>query len=1077
MKKETKIKNLLFALFFVFFFQTLTPTQAIGATLNWENPNKNGNNPYKISTDAILNSSTLMQVVGCTGVVDKVSEYTTDFLKKQAEQLLKKIFKTEKVEEAKREGCKMVKKSTTIGAAPVWNTSYSAAFGLTIDCSELYNSTDKKTQQKLDDLKKQEASAKKREECFNGLAYTLAKNQLTSMTRETINWINTGFNGDPMYVQNITSLTNSIERNVLERSIQDLSNGAFPYGRDFARSAINSYNAGGIGSGAKSFDNLVSDFSAFVIGVGIDETKTALERERIAIDTFSNDFSSGGWDAYLALTQRDQNNPLGFAMLASENIADQMKKKVTEVKDEVTMGDGFLSQKRCVLWKLHDAQKNAIRKDGKYVYSESKTSENDACEKYNIVTPGSVIKEKLNTSINTPERQLELADTINEFLNGLFTSLIQNFRQEGLAGLSAEKFQYNDEAMGLGYGSNSYDETEISGSNYDLNNDGYTKDGSFDLTRDLGNTYNHKETKALGTWNAKTNTPELNIGLAPYNTNAGEYYSAGVYYIVTTAGSTKLFNNGYNGWAIGDRAFWNGKEWQNWKKGQTSPIEKRGIIQTQKDYTVATKELLKKLPGIMPKIGELDYCIPGPNENILITSRETSQAFLDLAGSITGTPADNDGVYTKYSLDEDIYQNYINYIPQTLIQIIRNTIPVLSLLQFDIKEKEIDDAWATRKLDENINLVAKDTNKDIQNFYDTYLSKVVDGFYGKIKSQFITNESTSAVTENPKYLPMINAGIAITKNMVQYDEEITSSTENYLESIVQAEENTVKLTAIKAQVSKIINDAQKRRDAKLLEILRKETIKTCNDNYAKCMSSGYGLTPQEASRQGERGQLCSAKKTACEKKTITEKEYQTKYASCFEEENIHYYDDQEIMNYQGDETLRCSDRLDNDLDGMVDSKDPDCVGGIGGGTGGVGSGNGTPNTTIHLSTGPSGVVATTTPSNPQAPSGVGGSLVLKINEETACDTSDQNGYGYETSDCLSFNYAVYPTNTIKIIATGYQNYYNNNYKVKSIKLTANNTTYYSYTYKTGDPSYVNHTYQIPYGAPNLYNLSVEFSPK
>jgi hypothetical protein len=1081
MKKEIKIKKTIFILFFVFFFQILTSSQAVGASLNWENPNKNGNNPYKISTDAILNSGTLMQAVGCTGLVDKVSEYANDFLKKQAEQLLKKIFKKEKVEEAKREGCKMVKKSSTFGTAGIWNTTYSTAFGLTMDCSELYNSTDEKTQQKIDDLKKQTASTKSTEECFNGLAYTLAKNQLTSMTRETINWINTGFNGDPLYVQNITSLTNSIERNVLETGVQELANGAFPFGRDFARSAINSYNTGGIGSNAnKNLNNLTSDLSAFItdkdsygIGTYGPEPKTALQREQDALNTFSNDFSSGGWDGYLALTQRDQNNPLGFTMTASQYLADRMDQQSNEVKDEALMGGGFLSQKKCVLWKLYDEDKKPIKKDGKDVFSENKQTKNDACEKYNIVTPGSIIKDKLNTYINSPERQLELADTINEFLNGLFTNLISNFRQEGLAGLSAEKFQYNDESMGLGYGSNNYNNTGLYSSEYSLDSDtGYNRYESFDLTRDLGNTYNHKQTKALGTWNAKTNTPELNISLAPYNASAGEYHSSGVYYIVTTPGNTKLFNNGYNGWATGDRAFWNGKEWQNWKKGQISPIEKRGVIQIQKDYSVATKELLKKLPGIMPKIGELDYCIPGPNENILITSRETSQAFLDLAGSTTGMPDDNEATYTKYYLDNEAYQNYIKYIPQTLIQTIKTLTPVLSLLQFET-HGATDESWAIRKLDENISDVAKTINKDIQNFYDAYFSRVIVDFYGKMKSQFITNENTSAITENPKYLPMINAGIAITKNMIQYDEEISSSAENYLGSIVQAEENTVKLTAIKAQVSKIINDAQKRRDSKLLEILREETIKTCNSNYAKCMSSGFGLTPQEVSRQGERGQLCSVKKLACEKKTITEKEYQTKYASCFEEENIHYYDDQEIMNYQGDETLRCSDKLDNDLDGLVDSKDPDCAGG----TGGAGSGNGTPNTTIHLSTGSSGVVATTTPSNPQAPSGVGGSLVLKINEEIACDTSGQNGYGYETSDCLSFNYAVYPGDTIKIIATGYQNYYNNSYKVNSIKMTSGNTTYYTYTYKTGDPSLVNHTYQIPYGAPSLYNLSVEFSPK
>ena len=966
--KKTISKAMIFILA-LFFLQTIFYLPTLAANeLNWENPNKSGNNPYKFKPTDVLNSQLIMQVVGCSGVVDKVSGAVMNFIKGKASVDALKKMTTEEIVNSAVAACKASKSSTKSAVIPIINMNWAELVN-EVDCKPLQRTRDGGAIDELIKTRQGEEASKTREECFNGIAITLAKNQLTSMTRYTMNWINTGFNGNPMYVQNITSLTNSIERGILEKSISQLgnSNKAYPYGSDFSRSMIRGYNTGRTRYGSENFlDSLTSDLAYFVTDKDSyfsdePDTRTALQRAQDANNTFANDFSTGGWNGWLALTQRDQNNPLGFTMQASQYLADRITEQSQEKKDELYQNNGFLSQKKCVLWELYDENNEAVYDQ----YDEIKTSvskpntekyPNSICIKDEIVTPGSIIKDKLSTYVNSPERQLELADTINESLNSLFSALISKFQNQGLSSLTSEKYEYTingfeNNNMGVSYGyTNNFD-----GGSYNSGN-GY-RNGSFDLTRDLGNTYiyNYNNT-SLGPWDAKNNNPKLYIGVGPVKEGENEdvKYQKNVYYTVSVAGNTKLFNEGYSGWAVGDRAFWDGEKWQNWKKDvskdgkiiKTNPIEKRGVIQIQNDYIVAAKELLAILPNVMPKIGELDYCIPGPNPNWRANSSEAQSLFQEYSTTLssnykTGGWLERDEV--DFKIGGPNSNEYINY---------RN---IFSWNNKDIWNEVISTPayfGELNRLAGGRDLLANDEAQDHQNQINDLIDKIIYDFnnyydvademferlYGKngfMQKEFFEKENSSELIRNPSYLPMAEEGLEITKDILAYDQNIKEVSQEYKDAISQINSNIGKLNNIRNEVSKIIKTAQDRRDANLIRILNEETIRECNNNYAKCMSTGYGLTPQEAARTGERGQLCTAKKQLCENDIMTEAEYKTKYASCLAEEDILYYDDNDIINGDGGE--RCNDGIDNDLDSLVDTRDPDC-GGIGGGNTGGGTG-------------------------------------------------------------------------------------------------------------------------------------------
>lgn len=179
---------------------------------------------------------------------------------------------------------------------------------------------------------------------------------------------------------------------------------------------------------------------------------------------------------------------------------------------------------------------------------------------------------------------------------------------------------------------------------------------------------------------------------------------------------------------------------------------------------------------------------------------------------------------------------------------------------------------------------------------------------------------------------MAQDGYNITKDMLTYNDDTITAIEDYNDAIIQAESNTQKLNNIKNEVSKIIKAAQDRRDDALLEKIKKDK---CNTAYNKCINSVEENTNNQttAFRFIQRANAtvtgsCEAQYEECLATPVSAADkvaYLEKYKDCFDEEDISYYDDTDIIeDMGGDEETRCHDNIDNDLDGLIDEKDPDC---------------------------------------------------------------------------------------------------------------------------------------------------------
>lgn len=254
-----------------------------------------------------------------------------------------------------------------------------------------------------------------KEAYLDGIAWVMAKAILSNMARSIVNWINTGFEGSPSFVQDMRGFLLTTADEVLGQYLLDMDELAFlcdPFRLD-VRIAL-----------------------ATVLDQTRDNTAPSctLTGALANIESFmAGNFSDGGWDAWLSITTQPETYTAYGQFLTSERLA---KAKAEEAKinqkAELSYGGGFLSSKICEL-----------------IEGESEGGR-ESCV---ISTPGKVIQDALTFQLSTGPESLIAADEINEILAALFTYLQQEAitGAAGLLGLS-EGTGYTTE----GYTSGSY---------------------------------------------------------------------------------------------------------------------------------------------------------------------------------------------------------------------------------------------------------------------------------------------------------------------------------------------------------------------------------------------------------------------------------------------------------------------------------------------------------------------------------------------------------------------------------------------------------------------------------------------
>lgn len=287
---------------------------------------------------------------------------------------------------------------------------------------------------------------------LNSVIYIAAKMLLNTLTQSVVNWINSGFEGSPTFIQNPQGYFTDLA---------DQASGAF----------IQQLGMEGL---------LCSPFKLPVLyGLKTNYSYSAPSMRKFQCtlgeaaeewDDFMGDFVNGGWDRWLSINTNEMNNPYG-AYFASVNEIERRRSVAAERgKLEASWGSGFVSLKKCDGGGTQDsfcdeqcgylkASNNAdcfnsCPEDDLYCQAQC-GSGYDGCysgcmdvsmsssELCNVTggamkntTPGKVIADQLTGALNKPAEGLNLVQDINQLLSAVFDALINQLIGQGLESLT-----------------------------------------------------------------------------------------------------------------------------------------------------------------------------------------------------------------------------------------------------------------------------------------------------------------------------------------------------------------------------------------------------------------------------------------------------------------------------------------------------------------------------------------------------------------------------------------------------------------------------------------------------------------
>ena len=237
------------------------------------------------------------------------------------------------------------------------------------------------------------------------LTRVIAKAALQQMTASIVNWINSGFNGKPSFVQNYQQFFTNVADQAAGEFIRgsSLSFMCSPFQMQVRIAVAQSY-ARRSNAPSCSLSGVVKNMNSFMNG----------------------NFSQGGWQGLLSFTTVPTNNPYGAYFYAQAGLQTAQQNALARANRNLSPG-GFTAVTK---------EKNCRIVNG------VKTG----CE-YEISTPGKVVESSLETALGTSFRQLELANHFDEIVSAMIQQLMTRTLTQGLSTLGGGNGGYQGDYL------------------------------------------------------------------------------------------------------------------------------------------------------------------------------------------------------------------------------------------------------------------------------------------------------------------------------------------------------------------------------------------------------------------------------------------------------------------------------------------------------------------------------------------------------------------------------------------------------------------------------------------------------
>jgi hypothetical protein len=281
-----------------------------------------------------------------------------------------------------------------------------------------------------------------KEQIWDSIAYFAGRVLVRQISQSIVNWINSGFQGNPSFVQNFPKfMADTVDRTI----------GEFIFASDlkFLCDPFETNIRINLGLAYSPFKDKINCTMSEVLQ-NIDGSMTG------AYEDFMNgDFiNGGGWDSWLDITTVPQNNQLGAMMIAQGELDARIGDIKLDKENELNWSGGLLSMKNCTRTTTDSngtETKEEYRGDPAFFEKVGTTEINDydtnfedgqyssTLDECTVVTPGVWITGTGNKVLGMDLDRLGAADEINEIVGALANFVISKAMEKGMAMIKGEE--------------------------------------------------------------------------------------------------------------------------------------------------------------------------------------------------------------------------------------------------------------------------------------------------------------------------------------------------------------------------------------------------------------------------------------------------------------------------------------------------------------------------------------------------------------------------------------------------------------------------------------------------------------
>ena len=247
----------------------------------------------------------------------------------------------------------------------------------------------------------------------------VAKKAMKKMTESTVNWINQGFEGKPLFLDDPESFFTKIGDDTIIETVNEIGDDLdnYPWGKELAQNKV------------REARTKKKSTTKGRIGVFDLNTRFNLNSPE-EIERFYSDTRVGGWDGWTAMVNNPNNNAIGFDLALSNDLQKQTAQKTDNW--EKSIQGMFLPTQECANPKgMTREEEDELREA-----DDSAAYEAGRCKSWKDTTPSSLVASKISSALTSGDRQTELSMALGNSLSQVFNALLNNFIDKGLSALT-----------------------------------------------------------------------------------------------------------------------------------------------------------------------------------------------------------------------------------------------------------------------------------------------------------------------------------------------------------------------------------------------------------------------------------------------------------------------------------------------------------------------------------------------------------------------------------------------------------------------------------------------------------------